>query len=194
MATWAQLGQAGTGWGWWAGAPKGFSPHGERLCFPRHCVAGGGGCAVAAVPAPGALQHPEVVWNWDHIQFQWGLVRLNQERHLAEAGGGSSAPGAESWGREVCFLGTMLFMGKPKDVPESKSLLWESAALSWWPVGFACPVMEDLKWWQGVFFHTHTGPVLAALLCPSQLPWPQRAAVLLPELMTPSPRTPSPAC
>lgn len=39
------------------------------------------------------LQRSEAVRNWAHIQLQWGLVRLNHERHLAEVRGGHPAPG-----------------------------------------------------------------------------------------------------
>lgn len=65
------------------------------------------------------LQRSEMVRNWARFQLQWGLVRLNRERCLAEVGGAHpGAGGAE--GGEGCFLGTMLFL------LESQNAFWKA--------------------------------------------------------------------
>lgn len=64
------------------------------------------------------LQHPEVMWNWAHMQLQRGLVRLNHERCLTEVGGDQPAPGAG--GGKDCFLGTMLIL------LESQNAVWKA--------------------------------------------------------------------
>lgn len=65
------------------------------------------------------LQRSGTVRNWARFQLQWGLVRLNHERCLAEVGGGhAGAGGAE--GGEGCFLGTVLFL------LESQNVFWKA--------------------------------------------------------------------
>lgn len=80
--------------------------------------------APTARRAPGALQgfSAQRPCKTAHIQLQWGLVRLNDKRHLAEVGGGHPAPGAGGTeGGEACFLGTMLFL------LESQNVFWKAA-------------------------------------------------------------------
>lgn len=59
----------------------------------------------------GGIQYPEAMRNWAHIPLQWGLVRPNHERHLAEVGGDRPAPGVGGTeGGEAGCLGTKLFL------------------------------------------------------------------------------------